>query len=161
MSGGAQTQARVIASAQDLEALVGGEALASGWVAIDQARVNAFADATVDHQWIHVDPARAKRESPFGGPIAHGFLTLSLIPALMADAMRFEQRMGVNYGLNRVRFLKPVPVDARLRACFVLKEAGEGAQGGLLATWTVSVEIEHPDAPMPACAAEFVTLHYF
>ncbi|RBJ71102.1 MaoC family dehydratase, partial [Pseudomonas sp. MWU12-2534b] len=89
----------LVASAQAPQARVGGDRFASGWIAIDQQRVAGFADATGDNEWIHVDPERARRESPFGGPIAHGFLTLSLIPALMADAMRFEQKMGVNYGL--------------------------------------------------------------
>ncbi|MCA8236757.1 MaoC family dehydratase [Burkholderia cenocepacia] len=151
----------LIASAQALEARVGAEPLASGWIEIDQPRVDGFADATGDHQWIHVDPERARRESPFGGPIAHGFLTLSLIPALMTDAMRFEQKMGVNYGLNRVRFLKPVPVGARVRALFAVKETADAARGGIQVTWSVSVQVERPDAPLPVCAAEFITLHYF
>lgn len=151
----------LIVSAQALRALVGAEPFASGWVEIDQRRVDGFADATGDHQWIHVDPERARRESPFGGPIAHGFLTLSLIPALMTDAMRFEQKMGVNYGLNRVRFLKPVPVGARVRALFAVKEAADAAQGGVQVTWRVSMQVEQADAPMLVCAAEFITLHYF
>ncbi|AQQ32973.1 MaoC family dehydratase [Burkholderia cenocepacia] len=151
----------LIASAQALQARVGAEPLASGWIEIDQPRVDGFADATGDHQWIHVDPERARRESPFGGPIAHGFLTLSLIPALMTDAMRFEQQMGVNYGLNRVRFLKPVPVGARVRALFAVKETADAARGGIQVTWSVSVQVERPDAPLPVCAAEFITLHYF
>ncbi|RKU00358.1 dehydratase [Burkholderia sp. Nafp2/4-1b] len=151
----------LIASAHALHARVGAEPLASGWVEIDQQRVDGFADATGDHQWIHVDPERARRESPFGGPIAHGFLTLSLIPALMTDAMRFEQQMGVNYGLNRVRFLKPVPVGARVRALFAVKETAEAAQGGVQVTWSVSVQAERPDTPLLVCAAEFITLHYF
>ncbi|PFH28694.1 MULTISPECIES: MaoC family dehydratase [Burkholderia] len=151
----------LIASTRALHARVGAEPLASGWVEIDQPRVNRFADATGDHQWIHVDPERARKESPFGGPIAHGFLTLSLIPALMVDAMRFEQKMGVNYGLNRVRFLKPVPVGARVRALFAVKETAEAAQGGVQVTWSVSVQAERPDAPLLVCAAEFITLHYF
>ena len=111
--------------------------------------------------WTNVDPERARKESPFGGPIAHGFLTLSLIPALMVDAMRFEQKMGVNYGLNRVRFLKPVPVGTRVRALFAVKETSEAAQGGVQVTWSVSVQAERPDAPLLVCAAEFITLHYF
>ncbi|KWF31256.1 MaoC family dehydratase [Burkholderia pseudomultivorans] len=151
----------LIASAQALHARVGEAPLESGWIAIDQRRVDGFADATDDHQWIHVDPERARRESPFGGPIAHGFLTLSLIPALMDGAMRFEQKMGVNYGLNRVRFLKPVPVGARVRALFAVKETADAAQGGVQVTWSVSVQAERPGAPLLVCAAEFITLHYF
>ncbi|AIO66943.1 MaoC family dehydratase [Burkholderia oklahomensis] len=150
-----------IASAQALRELVGGEPFVSGWITVDQPRVDRFAEATDDRQWIHVDPERARRESPFGGPIAHGFLTLSLIPALMVDAVRFEERMSVNYGLNRVRFLRPVPVGARVRARFAVKDVSEGAQGGMRATWSVSVEIEHPEKQAHACAAEFVTLHFF
>lgn len=151
----------VVASAAALHARVGAAPFASGWIDIDQTRVDRFADATGDHQWIHVDPERAARESPFGGPIAHGFLTLSLIPALMTDALRFEQRMGVNYGLNRVRFLKPVPVGSRVRALFAVKGTGPAKQGGVQATWAVSVEVELGGQPVPACAAEFITLHYF
>ncbi|KVC51837.1 MaoC family dehydratase [Burkholderia diffusa] len=151
----------LISTAQELHERVGAEPLASGWIEIDQRRVDRFADATGDHQWIHVDPERARCESPFGGPIAHGFLTLSLIPALMTDAMRFEQKMGVNYGLNRVRFLKPVPVGASVRALFAVKEATEAARGGVQVTWSVSMQVERPDVPLLVCAAEFITLHYF
>ncbi|KGS03012.1 MaoC family dehydratase [Burkholderia sp. ABCPW 111] len=151
----------LVASADALRARVGAAPLASGWIDVGQARVDRFAAATDDHQWIHVDPERAARESPFGGPIAHGFLTLSLIPALMTDTLRFEQRMGVNYGLNRVRFLKPVPVGSRVRALFALKETGPAKQGGVQAVWAVSVEVELGGEPVPACAAEFITLHYF
>ncbi|AIO40095.1 MaoC family dehydratase [Burkholderia sp. AU19243] len=151
----------LIASAPALHALVGAEPFASGWIEVDQQRVDRFADATDDRQWIHVDPERARRESPFGGPIAHGFLTLSLIPALMTDAMRFEQKMGVNYGLNRVRFLKPVAVGARVRALFAVKETADAARGGVQVTWSVSVQADRPDAPQLVCAAEFITLHYF
>jgi acyl dehydratase len=107
-----------IADAAHLRALVGGDPLVSGVVTIDQARIDEFAGATGDRQWIHVDAARARRESPFGGPIAHGFLTLSLIPALLMDTVTIRQRMGLNYGLNRVRFAAPVPVGARVRASF-------------------------------------------
>ncbi|MBN3816685.1 MaoC family dehydratase [Paraburkholderia sp. Se-20369] len=151
----------VIASAEALTACVGAAPLASGWIDVDQPRVDRFAEATGDHQWIHVDPERARRESPFGGPIAHGFLTLSLIPVLMADTIRFEQKMGVNYGLNRVRFLKPVPVGARVRALFAVTETAAAGRGGMQATWSVTMQIERPDQPLPVCAAEFLTLHYF
>ncbi|PCE32121.1 MaoC family dehydratase [Burkholderia ubonensis] len=151
----------LIASALALTARVGEAPLESGWIVVDQHRVDGFADATGDHQWIHVDPERARRESPFGGPVAHGFLTLSLIPVLMVDAMRFEQKMGVNYGLNRVRFLKPVPVGARIRALFAVKETAEAGKGGIQATWAVSMQVEGPETPRLVCAAEFITLHYF
>ncbi|HEY1611432.1 MAG TPA: MaoC family dehydratase, partial [Paraburkholderia sp.] len=118
-----------------------------------------FADATGDHQWIHVDAARARRESPFGGPIAHGFLTLSLIPALLAQAVPMRQRMGVNYGLNRVRFTSPVPVGARVRARFEVAEVAEAGDGGVQVQWNVTLECEGNDRP--ACIAEFLTRHYF
>ena len=118
-----------------------------------------FADATGDHQWIHVDAERARRESPFGGPIAHGFLTLSLIPALLEQTVQMRQRMGVNYGLNRVRFTSPVPVGAKLRARFAVKEVGDIGDGGVQVTWDVTVEREGSDRP--ACVAEFITRHYF
>ncbi|NBI50254.1 MaoC family dehydratase [Burkholderia sp. ISTR5] len=150
-----------IASVEALRALVGADGFASEWIVIEQSRVNQFADATNDHQWIHVHPERASRESPFGGPIAHGFLTLSLIPALMTDAIEFEQKMGVNYGLNRVRFLRPVPVGAKVRGLFAVKTAIDGKQGGLQCTWSVAVQVDSSDEPALACAAEFVTLHLF
>src|ERR1700756_1261519 len=104
-----------LASADGVRALVGQPPRMSAWVEVDQASVDRFAVATGDHQWIHVDPERAKRESPFGGPIAHGFLTLSLIPALLEKTVALRQRMGVNYGLNRVRFTSPVRVGSKVR----------------------------------------------
>lgn len=148
-----------IAQAADLRARLKGEPLVSDWIEIDQGRVNRFAQATGDHQWIHVDPERASRESPFGGAVAHGFLTLSLIPSLLMETVRIEQRMGLNYGLNRVRFVTPVKVGARLRAAFVVAEAIDTADGALQVTWDVTVEVE--DGAKPACIAQFVTRHYF
>jgi acyl dehydratase len=104
---------RTIASLEELESLQGEEVAVSDWIEITQQQVNLFAEATGDHQWIHIDVERAKRESPFGAPIAHGFLTLSLLPQLMQNAIHMEGvKMGVNYGLNRVRFTSPVPVAA-------------------------------------------------
>ncbi|WP_116135010.1 MaoC family dehydratase [Trinickia diaoshuihuensis] len=148
-----------IAGAAALRARIGGEPFVSDWVEIDQPRVDRFADATGDHQWIHVDPARARRESPFGGPVAHGFLTLSLVASLLAQTVHIEQRMGVNYGLNRVRFPAPVPVGARVRASFAIAEVDDVADGALQITWDVTVEIE--GGSKPACVAQFVTRHYF
>ena len=111
----------VIPSIGELKRLVGTEVAVSEWFTLTQERIHEFADATGDHQWIHVDEARAAKESPFGTTIAHGFLTLSLLPHLLQEAIRIEGvRMGVNYGLNRVRFTGPVPAGARVRA--------EGAQ---------------------------------
>ncbi|MGN6314675.1 MaoC family dehydratase [Trinickia sp.] len=148
-----------IADASVLRARVGGEAFVSAWVEIDQARVNRFADATDDHQWVHVDPDRARRDSPFGGAIAHGFLTLSLIPSLLAQTVRMEQRMVVNYGLNRVRFPAPVPVGSRLRGSFVVFDVADAPGGAVNVTWDVTVEID--GGSKPACIAQFVTRHYF
>jgi len=148
-----------IADAAALRALVGGAPFVSGWTTVGEAQVHDFADATGDHQWIHVDAERARRESPFGGPIAHGFLTLSLIPALLEQTVQMRQRMGVNYGLNRVRFTAPVPVGSKLRASFAVKEVTDTGDGGVQVTWDVSVEREGSERP--ACVAEFITRHYF
>ncbi|WP_442808994.1 MaoC family dehydratase [Trinickia soli] len=148
-----------IVDAADLRARIKGEPLVGDWIDIDQARVDRFADATGDHQWIHVDPERARRESPFGSAIAHGFLTLSLIPSLLMDTVRIEQRMGLNYGLNRVRFMAPVVVGARLRAVFVVADVADVSDGALQVTWDVTIETE--GGAKPACIAQFVTRHYF
>lgn len=148
-----------IGDASALRSRIGGEAFVSAWVEIDQARINRFADATDDHQWVHVDPDRARRESPFGCAIAHGFLTLSLIPSLLAQTVRMEQRMVVNYGLNRVRFPAPVPVGTRLRASFVVFDVADVPDGALNVTWDVKVEGD--GLSKPVCIAQFVTRHYF
>jgi acyl dehydratase len=142
-----------------LRARIGGEPIVSEWMVVDQARVDLFAEATGDHQWIHVDPERARRESPFGGPIAHGFLTLSVIPSLLFRTVRIEQRMSVNYGLNRVRFPSPVRVGVALRAVFVIAEVAEVPDGAHQVTWDVALEIG--GETKPACVAQFVTRHYF
>jgi acyl dehydratase len=147
-----------IANAAALRALVGAEPLVSGWRVVSEPSVLGFADATGDHQWIHVDAERARRESPFGGPIAHGFLTLSLIPALLAATVKMRQRMGVNYGLNRVRFTSPVPVGAKVRARVAVKDVSE-VEGGAQVVWHIDIECEGSERP--ACVAEFITRHYF
>lgn len=137
---------------------VGQEVAVSDWIEVTQERVNRFAEATGDHQWIHVDPERAKA-GPFGAPIAHGFLTLSMLPVFFESAFRIEQtRMGVNYGLNKVRFTSPVPVGSRLRARMTLLEAQPIDQGGLQMTWSVAVERE--GASKPVCVAESLVRHY-
>jgi acyl dehydratase len=142
---------------EDLAPLVGQEISLSDWIAIDQARIDQFAHATGDHQWIHVDPARAT-QGPFGTTIAHGFLTLSLLPALADSALTIgDVAMGVNYGLNRVRFTAPVPVGSRLRGRFVLK-AYEPIPGGAQLTMTVTMECEGADRP--ACVAESVSRRF-
>jgi acyl dehydratase len=136
---------------------LGVEIACSAWLAVESARVSQFADATGDHQWIHVDEQRARRESPFGAPVAHGFLTLSLIPGWLAECVAIRQRMGVNYGLNRVRFPAPVPVGSRLRARFVV-QAFEALEGGAQITWAITIEQEGGDKPV--CVAELITRHY-
>jgi len=138
----------------------GSEVCVTGWVTIDQARIDQFARATGDFQWIHVDVERAKA-SPAGGTIAHGFLTLSLLgqfyEGYLPDALPFCD-VGINYGLNRVRFTHPVPVDSRVRGRFVLLKA-EDLEGGLQLTFSVTVEIE--GCEKPACVAESVVRRYF
>jgi acyl dehydratase len=142
----------------DLVGLVGQEIATSGWIPIAQERIDAFADATGDHQWIHVDAGRASGETPFGTTIAHGFLTLSLLSALMRDAVTVDgQRMTLNYGLNRVRFVSPVPSGSRIRARFAL--AGIADLGdSLQATWSVTVEREGGDRP--ALVGEWIVRYY-
>jgi len=142
----------------ELPGLVGQELGTSDWYEVTQEAVNLFADATGDHQWIHVDVERAKKESPFGGPIAHGFMTLSLLVPLASATYRIsDSKMGVNYGLNKVRFPAPVPVGSKVRARVVLKECEEVA-GGLQNTLAVTVEREGGDKPV--CIAEWVTRAY-
>jgi acyl dehydratase len=149
---------REIHSLAELKALIGEEVAQSDWVEISQERVNTFADATGDHQWIHIDVERAKRESPFGGPIAHGFLTLSLLPMLLANALHLTYvKMGVNYGLNKVRFPSPVPVGSRLRARMKLL-AIEDIKDGAQMTWEVTIEREGQDKPV--CVAESISRCY-
>ncbi|CAB3791669.1 putative enoyl-CoA hydratase 1 [Paraburkholderia ultramafica] len=147
------------ANASALRALIGAEPLVSEWLTVDQTMVDRFAEATGDHQWIHVDPERARRESPFGGPVAHGFLTLSLIPALLGKTVVLVQRMGVNYGLNRVRFTSPVLVGSQLRAKFVVGSVTDVDNAGVQVEW--SVTLERQGSERPVCVAEFITRHYF
>lgn len=141
-----------------LKPLVGQAVGSSDWLTIEQSRINTFADATGDHQWIHVDVERAKA-GPFGGPIAHGFLTLSLLPAFYQTALEIRRvSMGTNYGLNKVRFLKPVPVGSRLRGHFKLLAheplEGQGAQ------LVFEMTVEQDGAAKPVCVAETVMRLY-
>lgn len=143
----------------DLPRLVGTEVAASGWFAVGQERIDAFAEATEDRQWIHVDPERCERESPFGAPVAHGFLTLSLLPAMLESALVIEgMRMGLNYGLNRVRFPAPLPSGSRVRGRWLLA-ACEPIEGGVQLTWSVTIEPEGEGAK-PVCVAEFLVRAY-
>ncbi len=148
---------RMFEKLEDLGPLVGEEIGVSEWIAVDQPRIQAFADATEDQQWIHTDPARAA-EGPFGATIAHGFLTLSLLPRFYETAFRVrEVRMGINYGLDRVRFPAPVPVDSRLRGRFVLKRL-EAVEGGV--QMMVEVTVEREAGGKPVCIAESLTRQY-
>lgn len=142
----------------ELAALVGQEVVVSDWITITQEQVNLFAQATGDHQWIHVDVERAKA-GPFGAPIAHGFLTLSLIPKFFESSLEVVQtRMGVNYGLNKVRFTAPVPVGCRLRARMTLLACEPIDNDGLQMTWSVSIQREGLDKPV--CVAETLSRRY-
>jgi len=142
----------------DLDAQVGTCVAITPWVEITQQQVLRFAEATGDHQWIHTDPERA-RQGPFGVPIAHGFLTLSLLPQFLESSLRFgDVRMGVNYGLNRVRFTAPVPVGSRLRAHLHLASSEPIEPAGRQLNWKVQVEREGSDKP--ACVAEFLIRYY-
>ena len=142
----------------ELAASVGQEVAVSDWLTITQAQVDLFAEATGDHQWIHVDPEKAKA-GPFGGPIAHGFLTLSLLPKFFESSFEIVQsRMGVNYGLNKVRFTSPVPVGSRLRARMKLLACEPIANDGLQMTWEVLVERE--GSAKPVCVAESLVRRY-
>jgi acyl dehydratase len=140
-----------------LRDLVGQELGASDWMVIEQSRIDEFARATGDHQWIHTDPARAAA-GPFSAAIAHGFLTLALVPMLLDQAFAIDDvRMGVNYGLNRVRFTAPVRVGSRLRGVFRLL-AFEALEGG--AQLTIGATLELEGSPKPACVAETVSRRY-
>lgn len=146
---------------EQLQAMIGQEMGASEWFQIDQARINAFADATLDHQFIHVNPEQAKH-TPFGGTIAHGFLTLSLLPYLqttMPDlVVPAGLKMGMNYGFDKIRFLAPVKVDARVRAVAKLKEVVEKNPGQFLMTAEYTIEIE--GQPKPALIAEWMVMYF-
>ncbi|MBD0326086.1 MAG: MaoC family dehydratase [Pyrinomonadaceae bacterium] len=150
--------AKQIENVAELRPLIGQEVAVGDWFEVTQERINLFAEATEDRQWIHTEPERAARESPFETTIAHGFLTLSLLSDLMMRAISIGGlRMGINYGLNRVRFISPVPAGARIRGRFALS-AVEDIKGGVQATWGVTVEREGGDKP--ACVAEWLVRYY-
>ena len=148
-----------MSSIRDLERRVGEEVGVSPWLQVTQERIDTFAKAIDDFQFIHVDPERAKR-SPFGGTVAHGFLTLSLLSHLSEQTFSYtDRRMGVNYGLNRVRFTSPVPVGSRVRARFTLAKFEKIDGNGVQITWNTTVEIE--GAAKPALVAEWLGRHYY
>jgi acyl dehydratase len=147
-----------IANVAALGELLDREVAVSDWLDVTQARIDRFAEATEDRQWIHLDVARAAEQSPFKGTIAHGFLTLSLVSALAQKAMRIEGlRMAINYGLNRVRFISPVPAGSRIRGRFVPMAVTSEADG-IQVTWRVTIEREHTDKP--SCVAEWIVRYY-
>jgi acyl dehydratase len=143
---------------EQLAGLVGREVATSDWLMIDQDRIDAFANATDDHQWIHVDATRARSEATFGGTIAHGFLTLSLLSPLMRDAIKVDGlRMTLNYGLNRVRFVSPVPSGSRIRARIALGNVDD-IGGSTQATWNITIEREGGEKP--CVVAEWIVRYY-
>lgn len=148
-----------ISTLEALHAQAGKEIFVTDWVVMSQTRIDQFAQATGDFQWIHVDAVRAAKESPFGCTIAHGFLTLSLIGKFYDDHFTLPFcEMGINYGLNKVRFTNPVKVDTRVRGRFVLQSISD-IEGGLQLAFAVTIEIE--GQPKPACIAESVVRQYF
>ena len=150
---------RVIKSIEDAKALEGEEIGLSDWVVIDQHRIDEFAEATGDHQWIHVDTERAAEEMPNGKTIAHGYLILSLVPALSANFIEFENlARAINFGANKVRFYTPVPAGVRVRARASALQTRRRA-GALLLTSEVRIEVE--DERKPACVAEILGMYFF
>ena len=149
---------KVFSSLQEVASCVGQEVAVSDWITITQEQINLFAQATGDHQWIHVDPQRAAA-GPFGTTIAHGYLTLSLVPRFFESAMHTEHvRMSINYGLNKVRFMAPVPVNSRLRARITLLACDPIVPAGYQQTWQVQVEREGSDKPV--CVAESIARRF-
>lgn len=151
--------ARIIHGVEELRTLLGQQVGASDWIEITQKMIDGFADLTGDDQWIHIDVERTKRESPFGGPIAHGFLTVSLLSKLTREAVdvRGDYRLRVNYGFNRLRFPAPVPAGSLVRA-LVKAEGLKDIEGGIEVSWGVNVEIS--GMSKPALAAEWITRMY-
>jgi acyl dehydratase len=145
----------VIHGLDELRAAVGREAGVSDWYSVTQEGIDRFADATGDHQWIHVDPDRAARESPFKTTIAHGFYTVSLLPMLLKEAVRVDvnAKLSVNYGLNRLRFVSPVPAGAKIRVR-ATPQAVKDVEGGIEITWGIVVEVEGREKP--AVVAEWL-----
>jgi acyl dehydratase len=142
----------------DLRGFAGREIAVTDWLAITQERIDKFADATGDHQWIHTNRERAQRESPYGGTIAHGFLTLSLMPQFLKEAIQLDDlRMAINYGLNRVRFPSAVPADSRIRARIALKSIRD-IEDATDATFLITIEA--PDSEKPCCVAEWLARYY-
>jgi acyl dehydratase len=150
---------RVFKDFQEIKAAVGAEVGVSDWVEMTQARIDRFAEATGDNQWIHVDVERAKRELPGGVTIAQGYLTLGLIPGFLRSVMRLELlKRSLNYGSNRIRYMSTVPAGSRLRGRIAIAAAEDAPPDGLRVTYRVTVEIE--GGKRPACIAEVISVHY-
>ena len=148
-----------ISTLEKLRAQVGKETVVTDWVLVSQQRIDLFAEATGDFQWVHVDTVRSATDSPFGGTIAHGFLTLSLLGKFYHEDVKIPFcDLGLNYGLNKVRFTNPVPAGSRVRGRFVLAKLDD-VDGGIQMTWTITFEIEGVERP--ACVAEHVVRRYF
>ena len=149
---------RIIKNLAELNDWIGKEIALSEWVKIDQNRIQLFADVTGDQQWIHTDPVRAQKESLFETTIAHGYLTLSLLPGLLESCLQIDGvGMSINYGLDRVRFPAPVMCNQRVRARLRLDRI-ESVTGGVQAHWTATMEIEHGEKP--ACSAQLLARYY-
>jgi acyl dehydratase len=150
---------RVFYSFDEIKRAAGSEVGISDWVLVTQERINRFAEATGDDQWIHVDVERAQRELPYGSTIAHGLLTLSLLPAFFKTVLRIDGlKSSLNYGSNRVRYMTPVPAGSRLRGRIAIADTFDVPNNGLRVTYRTTVEID--GQPRPACVAETLALHY-
>ena len=151
---------RILDSPDSLKDLVGQEIAVTDWFNVTQERIQQFADATLDHQWIHVDVERARSESPFKAPIAHGFLVLSLLPHFMHEALQIRQgvRLGVNYGLNRVRFVSPVRAGSNIRARITLQSLKDVPPDGVQVVFNATVDLEGSEKP--CCVAEWVARYH-
>jgi acyl dehydratase len=150
---------RVFQSFEEVKGAAGTELGVSDWVLVSQTRIDRFAEATGDDQWIHIDVARAERELPYGTTIAHGLLTLSLLPSFFKTVVRIDGlKSSLNYGSNRVRYMTPVPAGSRLRGRIMIADTFDVPKNGLRVTYRTTVEIEGNDRP--ACVAETLALHY-
>ncbi|AKU21379.1 MaoC family dehydratase [Massilia sp. MB5] len=150
---------RVFANLAEMQALAGQEVAVSDWIEVTQERIDRFAEATGDHQWIHVDAERAARESPYGATVAHGFLTLALLPAMLQSSIRMaDVSMGLNYGLNKVRFPAPLTAGGRVRGRFSILSVAPLEGGGAQVEWGVSMEAV--EGGKPVCVAEFLMRRY-
>ncbi|MEQ8586991.1 MAG: MaoC family dehydratase [Thalassobaculaceae bacterium] len=148
---------RVFDTVAAFEACIGEEIGVSGWIEMDQARIDLFAEATEDRQWIHIDRVRAEAESPFGTTIAHGYLTLSMLPRIAAEAFHLKPRTtGINYGLDKVRFIAPVPAGSRIRGRVALEGVERRKPDTIRVRLTVTIEVEGGDKP--ACIAEAILM---